>query len=293
MRWWALLLLLAGWGSLVSVRGSPAVEQAYGAVVELVSPGQQNLTADALLSVFNRLQHRVQCGEVPCEQCDLFGALDQLLGNQTVLRVSGSSTGEGTTAVGLSQFPVFAAGCLLYLSSPILVCAAVKQGLWGERTSAFIHKLAHTDGSDGHERMDLSGLTVLIHQLHHHYRPNGTESCVTARDIMAEVNASSPEQNQETGAVLGRVLFHTLQGRCVASRPLPEESFFLDFLMAHLGTENFTAVELKVLMKSLNLGPRLDAEAGHDHQDDEHAQHDHGGRIRRDRGRAMEGTHLG
>lgn len=58
---------------------------------------------------------------------------------------------------------------------------------------------------------------------------------------MAEVNASSPEQKQETGAVLGRALFHTLKGRCVVSRSLPAESFFLDYMMASLGTENFTA----------------------------------------------------
>ena len=28
-------------------------------------------------------------------------------------------------------------------------------------------------------------------------------------------------------------------------------------------------------MKSLNLGPSLDNEAGHDHQNDEHSDHDH------------------
>lgn len=59
---------------------------------------------------------------------------------------------------------------------------------------------------------------------------------------MAEVNPSSPEQIQETGAVLGRVLFHALQGRCIVSRSLPEESFFLDYLMTYLGPENFTAM---------------------------------------------------
>lgn len=59
---------------------------------------------------------------------------------------------------------------------------------------------------------------------------------------MAEVSASSPEQKQETGAVLGRVLFHALEGQCILSRSLPEESFFLDYTMNLLGLENFTAV---------------------------------------------------
>lgn len=69
----------------------------------------------------------------------------------------------------------------------------------------------------------------------------GNQVCVTASDIMAELNASSPGQKQETGAVLGRVLFHTLQGRCIVGRSLPQEGFFLDYMMRYLGPENFTA----------------------------------------------------
>lgn len=57
---------------------------------------------------------------------------------------------------------------------------------------------------------------------------------------MTEVNASSPDQRQEVGAVLGRVLYHALQGRCFISRSLPEEGFFLDYIMDHLESENFT-----------------------------------------------------
>lgn len=44
------------------------MEEAYRAVVELVSTGQQHLTADSLSSVFNILEDRVQCGEVSCEK---------------------------------------------------------------------------------------------------------------------------------------------------------------------------------------------------------------------------------
>lgn len=58
---------------------------------------------------------------------------------------------------------------------------------------------------------------------------------------MAEVNASSPEQKGEAGAVFGRMLFHTLEGRCIISRSLPDQAFFLDYLMDYLGPENFTA----------------------------------------------------
>lgn len=58
---------------------------------------------------------------------------------------------------------------------------------------------------------------------------------------MAEVNASLPEQTQEAGAVLGRVLFHALKGQYILSRSLPNESFFLEYMMNYLGPENFTA----------------------------------------------------
>eukprot|EP00066_Takifugu_rubripes_P005393 XP_003969404.2 PREDICTED: zinc transporter ZIP4 [Takifugu rubripes] len=275
------LLLVTCWGVLVSVSASPAVEEAYRAVVELVSPGQQQLTADSLRSLFNMLENRVQCGEVSCEKCDLLEAVDQLISAITDAR---SKNGATNVTVGVAQFPVFAAGCLLYLSAPNLVCTAAKQGQWGDRTNAFIHKLTHTEEQPGHQHMDLNGLLVLIHDLHHHYKPLNTEapqSCVTAGDIMAEVNASSPEQKQEAGAVMGRALFHALHGRCILSRALPNESFFLDYMMSFLGPENFTAMDLQVLMKSLNLGK----ETGHEHQDDEHVDHDHRGlrlRSRRD-----------
>lgn len=62
------LLLFTCWGLFVSVWASPAVEEAYRAVVELVSPGQQQLTAGSLRLLFNSLENRVQCGEVSCEK---------------------------------------------------------------------------------------------------------------------------------------------------------------------------------------------------------------------------------
>lgn len=48
------------------------------------------------------------------------------------------------------------------------------------------------------------------------------------------------EASPEVGVVLGRVLTHALLGHCFSAHPLPEESFFLDFIMDHVGSENFT-----------------------------------------------------
>lgn len=77
--------------------------------------------------------------------------------------------------MGVSQFPIFAAGCLLYVSSPNLVCGAIKEGQWGDRAGAFMRKLTHTEEQPGHQHMDMNGLLVLIHDLHHHYEPLSTE----------------------------------------------------------------------------------------------------------------------
>lgn len=63
-----LLPFLVSWGLFGSVSGSPAVEEAYRAVVNVVSPGQQSLTVESLRSLFNTLEKRVQCGEVSCEK---------------------------------------------------------------------------------------------------------------------------------------------------------------------------------------------------------------------------------
>ncbi|KAI3358643.1 hypothetical protein L3Q82_015060 [Scortum barcoo] len=275
-------LLLACWGLLGSASASPAVEEAYRAVVSVVSPGQAHLTGQSLRSLFNTLQKRVQCGEVSCEKCDLTGAVHQLIGNHSIHREDKTGKiGENET-ITVSQFPALASGCILYLSSPGLVCAAVGKGRWGEETEHFLHNITHLDDHEhqheeaephqdheheyNHDLIGLHGLKAVIQDLHNHYEPSESGNCLTANDIMIEVNASSPGQKEEVGAVLGRVLYHAVLGRCFISRPLPEEGFFLDYIMDRLGSENFTVGDLETFMKSLNLGPHgHDQEHGHDH----------------------------
>ncbi|XP_070841410.1 zinc transporter ZIP4 isoform X2 [Chaetodon trifascialis] len=283
------LLILTGSGLFDSVSASPAVEEAYMAVVSVVSPGQQRLTGESLRFLFNTLEKRVQCGEVPCEKCDLTDAVHQLISNHSVHAEDETGKAENLT-ISVSQFPALAAGCVLYLSSPGLVCNATRQGRWREETEYFLHKITHEvhheheesepHHSHEHEHIGGDGLKVLFQELQHHYEALNSESCVTPSDIMKEVNASSPDQRQEVGAVLGRVLYHALQGRCFVSRSLPEESFFLDYILDYLGSENFTIGDLEVLMKSLNIGhdaEEHDHDHNHDHSShaDEHTDHNH------------------
>ncbi|KAK5855000.1 hypothetical protein PBY51_005141 [Eleginops maclovinus] len=267
------LMILASWGLFGFVSASPAVEEAYAAVLSVVSPGQGYLTEESLGSVFNTLEKRVQCCEVSCEKCDLTDAVHQLISNVT------------GNAISVSQFTDLAAGCALYLSSPCLVCTAVRQGRWGEEAEHFLHELTHQEHQHGdggphqehnHKHIDVHALNVLLQKLHNQYVPIESERCVTANDIMTEVSASSADQGKEVGAVLGRVLYHALRGHCFISRSLPEESFFLDDIMVRLASENFTVTDLEALMNSLKLGPYHENQHEHGHQDS-HADHDHSG----------------
>ena len=44
----------------------PGTEDAYAAVVGVVSPGGEHLTEESVRSLFNTLEKRVQCGGVSC-----------------------------------------------------------------------------------------------------------------------------------------------------------------------------------------------------------------------------------
>ena len=59
---------------------------------------------------------------------------------------------------------------------------------------------------------------------------------------MTEINplSAGPEQEVERGAVFGHVLYHALIGRCFTRQSLPEEGYFLEYIMEHMGSDNFT-----------------------------------------------------
>ncbi|XP_077405653.1 zinc transporter ZIP4 [Vanacampus margaritifer] len=281
-----VLSALTSWCALGSVSACPAVDEAYGAVVNLLHPGQQHslLDEESLVALFNRLENRVQCGEVPCGKCKLSNAVHQLLHNHSDHRQAGAVKNHAIDAAG---FTALAAGCVLYLTSPDTVCAAAGQGRWGEEVEHFLHGIAsgnsyehHHEGEEvegeschgrEHQHVGLGGLESVFRELLKHYESSDFENCITTSDIMSEVGASSAEQTQAAGAVLGRVLHHALQGRCFQS--LPGESFFLDDIMHRLGSENFTIEELEAAMMSLGIGPNF--ESSHESEENEHSHHDH------------------
>ncbi|XP_016896402.1 zinc transporter ZIP4 [Cynoglossus semilaevis] len=275
-----------------------------------VSPGQESLSGDSLRFLFNTLEKRVQCrgSDVSCEKCDLTEGLHQLISNHSSHQGAEEEEDEAgrsleNVTISVSQFTQLAAGCVLHLTSPGAVCTAIRQGRWAEETEHFLHEITHGEHHEhqheksrtehAHDHMDVHGLETVLQELQHHYEPEHSESCVRPADIMAEVNASLPGQQQEVGAVLGRVLYHALRGHCFIGHSLPEESFFLDYIVGHVGSENFTIEELKALMRSLNIGltdehehhegEHEHHEGEHEHHEDGHAHHDHSGGRRRKR----------
>uniref|UniRef100_A0A672J2U7 Zinc transporter ZIP4 n=1 Tax=Salarias fasciatus TaxID=181472 RepID=A0A672J2U7_SALFA len=252
-----LLFLLSGCGLFGSVSGAVTVEQVYRDVVSVVSPGQENLTEEAVRSLFNTLEARVHCGDGPCGKVRFI---------------------SGENSVSVSQFPTFAAGSVLYLSSPSVVCAAIAEEKWGEKTEEFLHNVTHHDHSGHtdraghpHSEMDIHGLETVFEELQHHYEPVSTPHCVTPSIIMTEVNASSGHDVVDVGVVLGRVLYHALHGHCFTDKLLPEEKFFLDYIIHLIGSEDFSIEALETLMKTLSIGPQ---ESDHDHDHDHGHEHD-------------------
>lgn len=73
-----------------------------------------------------------------CAQCDLAGSVHQLIG-------------EVNVTVSLSQFPALAAGSVLYLTSPGLVCDAVNKGSWFEETQHLLHTITHGEEAHPHQ----------------------------------------------------------------------------------------------------------------------------------------------
>lgn len=139
------------------------------------------------------------CVRIICllhSQCDLTGAVHQLItGDHPVNRKEESANSDKNTTISVSQFPALAAGCVLYLSSPGLVCSAVKQGRWGEETRRFLHEITHEEEphrhqhqarellhDHEHEHIDIRGLKVLLEMLRDHYEPMDSEVSTRPQD---------------------------------------------------------------------------------------------------------------
>ncbi|CAL1584819.1 unnamed protein product [Knipowitschia caucasica] len=266
------------------VYGSPAVQQLSRDVVSAVAPGETLLSGPAVRTVFNTLQARVQCTEVPCEKCSPADAIQQLI---TANREDGNASN-----INAEEFTFVAAAAVFYFRSPGPVCSAIKRGEWKEATERFLQEITHSGHkhTENQEHHDHPGHQE--HQEHHdhhdhhsldeeaverllrglHYRPLHTQSCVGAAELTGHEEV-----------VFGRILLNALEGGCFRSS-LPDDSFFLHDIMERLGSDNFTLQELKDLMNSLNLGPDSERDGDHDHDHGHgHSHHDNHHHHRRRR----------
>lgn len=115
------------------------------------------------------------------DQCDLAGAVHQLIGNHSIHEENEARKGRENYTISVSEFPAVAAGSVLYLASPDLVCTSVRQGTWGEETEHFLHKITHGEHHEhsgshhDHEYMDVHGTETVLQELQSHYEPVDSE----------------------------------------------------------------------------------------------------------------------
>ncbi|KAK2887574.1 hypothetical protein Q8A67_015802 [Cirrhinus molitorella] len=221
----------------------------YTKVVDLVSPGKEFLTEDALLSLFERLENRVKCSGVSCGKCLSVAHLQQLLSNY--------SSSQG---LHMEDFFKMAPGCCLFLSAPLKTCEAIREGRWDEETHHFIEIiLGHDNTTDSHNSgTEHEGLEQLFDEMEKYYQPDTHESCLSLKDILEE----SGDHHIELDAVFGTIFYHALRGDCMKSHVLPEQEYFLDYIFSHFASDNLTLHDFEELLKMLNLGGDE-----HDHDD--------------------------
>uniref|UniRef100_A0A671Q5Q5 Zinc transporter ZIP4 n=1 Tax=Sinocyclocheilus anshuiensis TaxID=1608454 RepID=A0A671Q5Q5_9TELE len=208
----------------------------YARVVDLVAPGEEFLTEDALLSVLERLENRVQCSGVSCGKCLSVDHLSQLLSNY--------SSSQG---LQMEDFFTVAPACCLFLSAPLETCGAIQEGRWGEETHHFIETIYdhdHNSTTDPPPHGDISefeGLEKMFLEMEKYYQPDTHEPCLTLKDILEESSYQHGDHTHtELDAVMGNVLYHALRGDCMKTHHLPEQQYFLDYIFSHYGSDNLT-----------------------------------------------------
>lgn len=238
----------------------------YAKIVDLVAPGEEFLTEDALLSVFERLENRVQCSGVSCGKCLSVDHLSQLLSNY--------SSSQG---LQMEDFFTVAPACCLFLSAPLETCRAIQEGRWGVETDHFIetiyghdHDHDHNSTTDHPPHGDISefeGLEMMFYEMEKYYQPETHEPCLTMKDILEESSHQHGDHTHtELDSVMGNVLYHALRGDCMKAHHLPEQQYFLDYIFSHFGSDKLTLHDFEGLLKALNLGGE---EHDHEHHDAE------------------------
>ncbi|KAL1255002.1 hypothetical protein QQF64_013063 [Cirrhinus molitorella] len=237
----------------------------YTKVVDLLAPGEDYLTEDAVLSLFERLENRVQCSGVSCGKCLSVDQLSQLLSNY--------SSSQG---LQMEDFFTVAPGFCLFLSAPLETCKAIQEGRWAEETDHFIemlygHDHDHNSTTEHPPHGDITeneDLEKMFDDIEKYYQPDTHEPCLTMKDILEESSHQHGDHmHTELDSVMGNVLYHALHGDCMKALNLPEQQYFLDYIFSHFGSDDLMLHDFEGLLKALNLGG-----GEHDH---DHYNHDH------------------
>ncbi|XP_057210671.1 zinc transporter ZIP4-like [Triplophysa rosa] len=227
------------------------LKHVYMKIVDLAAPGQEFLTEDAVRSLCERLEIRVQCSGVTYGKCLSVSGVSQLLRNY--------SSSDG---LQMEEFFTTAAGFCLFLSSPEDTCGVIREGRWGAETQHFIESIlghGHRDNniSTSHPPRDsvteYEGLERVFLDIEKHYQPDAHEPCLSLNDILEESSDHHGDHTHvELDVVFGNILYHVLRGDCVRAHVLPERQYFLDYIFNR--SENLTLHDFEELLNTLNLG---------------------------------------
>ncbi|TRY82272.1 hypothetical protein DNTS_009374 [Danionella cerebrum] len=199
---------------------------------DLLAPGERVLSGDALGTVIERLENRVQCSGVSCGKVEDFFTLAPAL--------------------------------CLFLSDPLETCRAIRGGAWASESEKLIRSIISPHNKHG-DSQEMQGLEKLFEGLEKHYQPETLEgetclfvnlfqSCFSVKDVLEESGVGQDLTRSELDVVFGNILYHALRGDCMKTEDLPEPGFFLDYIFSRFTSNNLTLHDFEDLLVKLNLG---------------------------------------
>ncbi|XP_043546874.1 zinc transporter ZIP4-like isoform X2 [Chiloscyllium plagiosum] len=243
-------------------------QEIFRRVVDLLVPGEDILSEAAVTSLIHILGNRVQCSEVPCEECFTAGDFFELA----------KKNRSETKTLTLFDFFQITPGLLLFLSHPQKECKVVQSGMWDKATLSFTESLMMNINQTldpTHHQVE----EVLVAIQRNYLTVAKGQPCVDVNQILEESglgpNGMTEDNLSHFSAI---VLYHVLQGNCLLHHLLPGPEFFLDFIFHthHNESTNLTRAELEEVMLEIGLVQNEnEASTAHGHEED-HGDEDHG-----------------
>ncbi|XP_041039291.1 zinc transporter ZIP4 isoform X1 [Carcharodon carcharias] len=249
-------------------------EEVFKRVVDLLVPGEDTLSEVAFTSLIHILGNRVQCSEVPCEECFSVDDFFELV----------KKNRNDTKTLTSVDFFRITPGLLLFLSNPHKVCKVIQSGRWDKATLAFTESLMMKGNinqipDSTHHPVEEVVEKVLEAIQRNYLAVANDQPCVNVTQILGESDLGSNGMTEDDLSHFSAiVLYHVLRGDCILQYLLPGPEYFLDFIfhMYHNDLANITRADLEDLMNKIGLSQNKDeVSAAHDHEHEHHDEQDH------------------